>query len=71
MVGVLPSPVNLNQTRKVLAALRVAIHTRHHGFLSFEDTDAIPQHLQHNAILFPLFQDLNVERFGTRIEIRP
>ena len=70
-MGILPAAVDLNQARQVLLALGIAIHRRDHRLLALKDPDPITHHLQHNAVLLPLLEHLDIERLGTRIKIRP
>ena len=63
--------MNLHQPGKFAGALGISVDRSHHGFLAFEDADTIPQHLQNNAVLFPLFQDFNIQRLRPHIDAGP
>ena len=71
VLGKLSATMNLHQPRKLAAALGISIDRRHHGFLAFEDADAISEHLQNHAVLFPLFQDLDIQRLRPHVDPSP
>ena len=63
--------MDLHQPGEICAALGIAIDRSDHGLLALEDADAVAEHLQHDAVFFPFVQDFDIERFRTRIKIRP
>ena len=63
--------MNLNQSRKVLAAFGKGIDTSHHRFGSLEDADAIAHDATDDAVVFPLLQDLCFQRFLSRVKSLP
>ena len=71
VIRVLPPAMNVHQSGEFFTVLRVTIHRSDHGFLSFEDTDPITQHLQLYAFFFPLMQDFDIQRFRAGIKVRP
>ena len=63
--------MDLHEAWKLAAALGIAIHRSHHGFLPLENTDTITQDLQYDAVLFSPLEDFDIERLCPHIEASP
>ena len=70
-MGILSTAVDLDEARKVRAFFWVAVDCGHHCLLSFENPDAIAEHLEHDSVIFPFFENLDLERLCTRIIVPP
>ena len=63
--------MDLQQAGQFFAAFWETVHTRHHRLLALEDADPVTDHPQHNPILFPFLEDLDIQRFTARVIPRP
>ena len=69
---ILPTPVNLNKSWKLISTFGISIYGCHHGLLPFKNPDAVTQYPHdHPVLFFQIIKNFGIQWFFAWIKILP